>query len=322
MTGQRIDYDLAADIVELNAFFAESGQAFTNDLVNAAEIGADEEYADVDEEIRTREEVVSGAAERIAERSRFLGPAYPFSLDDEGDVLDFDCDGTSLGKGAYLLSLILSHLSAVLPVLEGSSVYPEPGEIDRLRRYFQYFATAALAAEVRGRAWSFGFPRPDRSGFISKLKDIWAELRDGSVEPQTGAPASPKDDQIDVFAARPHADRLSGFLLAAAQVATGAGWKGKGIRSHLERTFNGRWFAPQPATQAMCYQIIPFARDDEEFVDDVRVLGDVLHRLRMPLRVHEALELIDADVDIEAFDFLHEATRWVADYRARAGSVA
>lgn len=69
------NFDLAADYLELTAFFSEQSRAFTKDLVNAAEIGADEDYRDVDEEMTDREEIVSGAVRRIDGRSLALGKA-------------------------------------------------------------------------------------------------------------------------------------------------------------------------------------------------------------------------------------------------------
>jgi hypothetical protein len=36
--------DVAADYLELTSFFSENRQAFTKDLVNALEIGAEEDY--------------------------------------------------------------------------------------------------------------------------------------------------------------------------------------------------------------------------------------------------------------------------------------
>lgn len=138
---------------------------------------------------------------------------------------------------------------------------------------------------------------------------------------QTGAPKNPKDDQVDVFAARPHPDRLPGFLLAAAQVATGKNWKAKSLKKHVD-VFWGRWFAPQPETESLVYMIVPFARPDDQFVDDVRVLGNVLHRLRVPRRVAEAARLAEAGVTIEGYDRLAEVMRWVADYRDRARAAA
>ena len=184
-------------------------------------------------------------------------------------------------------------------------------------QYFQYFATAALAAEVQGGAWSFGFPRPDGSGFIDELERIWRGLGDGRVEVQAGAPRWPKDDRVDVFAARPHPDGLPGFPLAAAQVATGRDAKDKSLKGHLG-VFKSRWFRPQPVTEFVAYVIVPFAKGDEQFVDDVRVMGNVLHRLRVPRRVAEAGRLVEAGVTVEGYDRLAAAVQWVADYRRRA----
>ena len=183
--------------------------------------------------------------------------------------------------------------------------------------YFQYFATAALAAEVGGASWSFGFPRPDHSSFLTKLKAIWQVIGDGRVEAQAGSPNRPKDDQVDVFAARPHPDHLPGFLLAAAQVATGRDWKNKPLRGHLS-AFKSRWFGRQPATDFIPYMIVPFARSREDLIDDVRVMGNMLHRLRVPRKVEEAEQILGAGFAIEAYDRLEEAVRWVADYRSQA----
>ena len=69
--------------------------------------------------------------------------------------------------------------------------------------------------------------------------------------------------------------------------------------------------------------IVPFARPYDQFVDDVRTMGNMLHRLRMPLRVAEAAQLIEQDsVQIEGYDQLIEATGWVMDYRERARTAA
>ncbi len=316
------NFDLAADYLELTAFFSNLSRSFTTDLINATEIGAEDDYGDVDEEMTQREEIVSGAVARIDGRRRALGSSYPFALDESGDVLTFTAHDPSTGQAAYVLSLVLSHLSSMSPILHGSVVYPTDQEIETLRRYFQYFATAALAAEVRGQAWSFGHPRPDRTNFHTKLEQIWNVFRDGTIQPAIGVPTSPKDDQIDIFAARLHPDGLPGFLLAAAQVATGANWKDKSIRSHLTSVFPKRWFGQQPVTDMVCYHIIPFTRPDDEFFDDCRVLGNVLHRLRVPYRVEEAQALHEQGVAIEAFDQLAGAVDWIKAYATRGAPVA
>lgn len=316
------DFDLSADYLELTAFFSSDDNAFTKDLINASEIGADEDYADVNEEVILREEIVSGTVTRIAGRIRALGTSYPFVLDENGDVLSFRRQNLTHGQAAYLLCLVLSHLKSVSPILDGSIVYPTDAEIRDLRQYFQYFATAALAAEIRGQAWSFGHPRPDSSGFLDKLKEIWQTLRDGSIDPDPSAPNSPKDDQIDIFAWRGHSDGLPGFLLAGAQVATGNNWREKSLKSHLTDVFWKRWFGRQPVSQLVCYHIIPFARPDVQFRDDVLTLGNVLHRLRVPCRVEQAAVLAGEGIAIEALDLLPQAAEWLEGYGRRGREVA
>ena len=322
VTGRRINVDLAADYLELTAFFASDGTARASDLANAASVGPEEGLGELrDEMAHGTEEIVTSAVYRIKLRQKALDSTYPFELDREGSTVTCVFEETSFGHSTYILSLVLSHLRAVSPVLSDPDLHPNDEEVKRMRKYFQYVATAALAAEVQGRAWSFGFPRLDGSGFLPRLKEVWQELRDGRVEAQAGAPEQPKDDQIDVFAARTHSDNLPGFLLAAAQVATGANAWTKSLKGHLG-AFRGRWFQPQPATDFIPYMIVPFAIGDEKFVDRVRTMGNVLHRLRVPRRVAEAEQLARAGVQIEAYDRLPEVASWVTRYRNQARAAA
>ena len=322
VTGSTINVDLAADYLELLAFFADDSTARTSDLANAASLGAAEDHGDIESEMRDGEEgLVSSAVLRIETRRHGVGAAYPYRLDIDGDVLTCELDEESYGQAAYVLSLLLSNLRSVSPVLDGSNLHPGAADVRKLRGYFQCVATAALAAEIQGTAWSFGFPRPDSSGFLKKLKQIWLGLGDGRVEAQAGAPRQPKDDQVDVFAARAHPDRLPGFPLAAAQVATGQNARQKSLRGHLS-AFKSRWFGTQPVTDFMVYMIVPFATGDEQFVDDVRVMGNVLHRLRVPRRVTEARQLVEDGVMIEGYGRLAEIARWITEYRIRAGAAA
>ena len=318
VTGQSIDFDITADFLELSAFFTDTDMVPTSDLVSEAELGAADDQTDVPEEKQTNvEEIVTGTVKRIETRQKALDSAYPYELDSDGTILTCILDNASAGQVAYILSLVLSNLRSVSPILNSSELHPNDAEVRELREYFQYFATVALAAEIQGGSWSFGSPRPDHSSFLVKLTEIWQVIRDGYVAAQVGAPAHPQDDKVDVFAARPHSDRLPGFLLAAAQVATGDNWKAKSLKGHLS-AFKSRWFGSQPVTDFLTYMIIPFARPDEEFIDDVRTMGNVLHRLRVPRKVEEAEQLLEAGVSIETYDRLEEAMRWVADYRSRS----
>lgn len=315
---KRNDPDLAADYLELTAFFSPDNQALSQAVTKALEEALEENYTTVEEELEEREAAVASAISRISQRLKFLGEAYPFEVDDTGDVVTFiGSDSISVGQAAYLVSLVLSHLNSVSPVMSGTAVYPTDDEIRKLRNYFQYFATVGLAAEIGGPAWSFGHPRPDGTGFIEKLSEIWMELRDGCVNRDSSAPENPKDDQVDVFAWRKQQDDLPGFLLAAAQVATGANWKSKSVKSQVAGVFASRWFNPQPVTTLVAYHIIPFARPDNMFRDDVLVLGNILHRLRLPFRVMEAEDLVRNGVAIETFEKLPHIVTWLQDYEHR-----
>lgn len=315
---KRPNLDLAADYLELKAIFSKEKESFSQDIIDALDFAADSEFPDVDIEIKNREEIADDAIGRMASRKRVLNEAYPFELGERGYVVSFVAKERDLGQAAYTISLLLSNLDSISPLLAGSDLHPSGDDVRALREWFQYFATAALAAEIGGPAWSFGFPRPDRSGFIRKLTEIWDVLEDGSVAADPSAPGNPKDDGVDVFAWRERKDGLPGFLLAAAQVATGKDWKNKSIVSHIDRVFPGRWFERPPVTRMVAYHVIPFARSENEFPDDVRVLGNVLHRLRVPHRVSEAVDLAGRGVLIEAFDRLEEAAGWVESYVRQA----
>ena len=310
--------DIAADYLELKAVFSRDGQSFSEDIVDALELSVETTFSDVDAEIANREEIAAGAIARMTSRKQVLGAAYPFDLDDRGDTIFFTAEEPDTGQAAYLVSLLLSNLRALSPLLDGSAIHPSDNQIRELRKYFQYFATAAVAAEVGGPASSFGFPRPDGTGFIQKLTEIWTLLADGNVKADSSAPAAPKDDQVDVFAWRERNDRLPGFLLVAAQVATGKDWKEKSIKSHVNSVFATRWFGRIPVTTMVAYHVIPFARSDDQFRDDVLVLGNVLHRLRVPRRVREAAHLDSKNINIEAIDQLRLATAWIKAYVKQA----
>ena len=277
VTGRSPDLDLAADYLELNAFFSPNSAAQTSGLRNAMSLAAEEDHGDLDRELQRgeAEEVVASAVSQIKMRQDALDTAYPFALDEGGDVLTCVLEVDSFGQAAYILSLVLSNLFSVSEVLSGSGYHPDDTEVRKLRQYFQYMATAALAAEVQGEAWSFGSPRPDGSPFLEKLRQIWKRLGDGQVEAQPGSPRQPKDDQVDVFAARRRWDRLPGFILAAAQVATGKNAREKSLKGHLD-AFKERWFSRRPLTNFIPYWIVPFAADRDQFVDDVRTMGNCL----------------------------------------------
>ena len=310
----RANLELASDFLELCAFLDSTNQVLFSELMNIIDIGQDEGYPSVNDELENGpDDIVLAVGNRIQERCRVLGGSYPFFTDEYCDVLYCKFDRDSLGQGAYLLSLLLSNI----PLLDNDRVRLSDKEIRKLRMYFQFFATAGLAGELHGDAWSFGFPRPDHSPFLTKLREIWNVLLDGQVGRNLASPAMPKDGGVDVFAAHRHADGLPGFLLAVGQVATGKDWEDKSLRGRV-RGFRLDWFDRPPRSDFICYLIVPFAISDKKFVHSVGRCGNILHRLRLPIRVEEARTLNQAGTTIEAFDLLQDAIEFILAYRDRS----
>ena len=307
--------DLAADYIELNAFFSYDSKTLTSGISANIEIGAPES-SDQDLVMQENEDLVCGIVDKIGTRRNTLADAYPFDIDSNGDVVTCNLDESSFEQTAYVLSLLLSNLPSLSPILTGTRLLPKDVEVRKMREYFQYFATVALAVEIQGDAWSFGSPRPDSTPFLYKLREIWQVIGDGSVKRQVGAPTRPQDDGIDVIAARCRPDRLPGIPIATAQVATGKDAREKSLLGTLCR-FKSRWFSPQPVTIFIPYMIVPFACDDDTFIDDVRSFGNVLHRMRVPHRVKDASRLVNAGVTVEGYDQLTSALQWVSAYRSR-----
>ena len=130
--GGRPNLELAADWLELSAAFSSDGLAFTAQIVDALELSAEADTGD------TAKEAESGAIARMAARRRALDKAYPFDIDDGGEAAAY-CATTppNIGQAAYLLSLVLSNLRSISPLLDGSRAHPADGETREMRRYFR-----------------------------------------------------------------------------------------------------------------------------------------------------------------------------------------
>lgn len=325
LTGSKPDVALAADLIELTALFSADSRALLTELTSALEIGQDE-YEDLDEVIHTRDRLTVETATEIETRARQLKAAYPFRLDNGGSGLTLE-DGQNWGRTLYVLSLILSHLpSERSPVLERAGLLPTDTEISNLRRWFQYCATASVAAEIGGDSWAFGWPRPDGSAFLEKLRVIWDRLKDGEVRssPLPGSPSHVKDDEIDIIAARLSCDGLHGFPIILGQVASGNNWLSKPLRGHADHVFYPEWFSTIPASQTLVYHIIPFVVDAVDLRRETRRLGHLMHRVRLCSRALEAYEAIQRgiSISIEGTEAFREADEWTRRYRERSRSTS
>lgn len=317
LSGNNPNAELAADICELSAFFSSTNSYLLSDLRNDLEIGGDE-YRDVDAHNRLANEPIDAAANVIESREKLLGTAYPFELDDTGTELTY-IDDLNWARSGYLLSLVLSHLKAISPVLEQADLEPSAADVRILRDWFQKISTPALAAELRGgTAWAFGHPRNDHLPFLEKLKSIWTAVKDGEVKSEApiGAPAKVKDDEIDVIAARPHPDGCPGFPIAVAQVATGGNWTDKSLRGTATTYFFEFWFNDSPASQILVYHIVPFIIEKDHLRRHTLRLGNILHRLRLAALLSDAeTGVAERRIDAEGIEVFELLGGWLANYK-------
>jgi hypothetical protein len=263
--------------------------------------GLDERESDTDQEgVNGGDEdaYIDSIIEEIGDRVDALGDNYPFRLD-VGNKLSVLEPGSDGGYG-YLFCLFLTHANG-RELLDASW---RPAVDNRIRDLFQACSTVAAAGEVRGCAISFGWPRPDENlPFLMRLRQVYALFGEGVVvqSPRKGVSPCPKDEEIDVIAWRPRADRAAGTEYLLGQVASGDNWESKPIVGGPIAAFHRNWFEPPPASVAKASIFIPHAVPPatdkgtrRERMDAVTVkFGIIIDRLRLPRLMQEGLDLAD-----------------------------
>ena len=250
-------------------------------------------------------------------REESLGVCYPFVQDHRLRVTLKDdlCHGAY----AYLFCLMLSH-SNPGEVLSGDWM----PEVDHTTRdLFQACATLAAAGEVSGNAFSFGWPRPNENPrFLDALRTIYGHFGEGRVRslPLAGASPSPKDEEIDVVAWRPRADRAAGTYYLLGQVASGDNWEAKTIVGGPIRNFHELWFDEIPPSPPTASIFIPHAvppnatgNRRERMSVLTRKFGVIFDRLRLPRAVEDGIRLAAAhpELRIERLDAVRPVGEWV-----------
>lgn len=284
-----------ADWLEIQALVAEYGQAPVELLWESLGIANDEALLDTTLEEEARESLLGKAASEVDQRLESLGQAYPFKLSNGGAYLKFATDLTP-GALTYLLCLRLSLPSS--PILVPRFL-PEisPNE----RTLFQYCANLAAAGYLGGRAYAFGWPRPDRSGLLEALRTV-EEAMHGEGEVHTDPPCAPKqakDDEVDVIAWLPHKDSPGWALTMWGQVASGANWKDKPLGTDKVDQFRRRWYRRPPVLTPIRAMFVPFCLLEEErnlggisykeaLLDMTQMYGIIFHRHRLPACVQKA----------------------------------
>jgi hypothetical protein len=310
--------ELLVDWLELAAFFDEDGRVNPMRLVEQMDLdteGDDPGFEDTD---TYRESAFGGMGAEIRRRTSALGNSYPFRLTDDASGFEFVPDNQhAAAQNTYLFTLILSHAptSDILP----SEAVPTEVELRAARDVFQVCATAAAAGHTGGPAFSIGWPRPQKKAFLDALRGAWVHCRDGELvdAPSRSAPASLKDDGIDILAFRKELDGglTQGFLVG--QVASGHNWPDKSAVP-VAKLFIMEWFKRAPASRAEPVTFIPFAlSSDADEVRRVWALHEyIVSRTRLASLVAKALRLAqDAGTFVERIQELESVTSWVDRHR-------
>jgi hypothetical protein len=327
-----------ADWLELWCLGSSQGDVALEDLTASMDLEQEFEDEDFEQDSAKKDEVTERAWNAISERRKGV-EGYPFALVPDRFRLKLVAPISEAGY-VYLFCLILSQ-EAADGILSGLL---ERKVAARERDLFQVCATVGAAGLVFGPAFSFGFPRPDGSGFLAKLRQIWEQFQDGRPVKRIphGAPKQAKDDGIDVIAWKDHGDKLPSTLLLG-QAGSGRDWKEKPVVSDVQR-FLDTWFdedagGVRPRSETQTATFTPFCLDVEEggecsFVsqeDELQATversrvqyrrhciraGQLLYRNRMPGSVARGLSFAREErVSIERLDEIQEVKAWVECYR-------
>lgn len=286
-----------ADWLEFAAWKAPNKEVSVNELWSAFDIASDA-YESYEDEDMARDDLLSRASAEIVIRSDVLGKAYPFIMDKEGETLSLS-PLLNLGQLAYLLCLRLS-------LKETSLIVGGPAVEDNERRLFQMCSTLCIAGHLGGPAISFGFPRPDHTGFLEKLQKIYPRIMPEGLpkeEPPAISDNREKDEGIDIIAFLKQVDNLPGTIHFFGQVASGANWKSKPLQLGTINKIFSKWFHEKPGSPAFCGMFIPFfpyaelynTKGKAVFAQKLNVeseqYGIVYYRYRIARYVQEAFDL-------------------------------
>jgi hypothetical protein len=308
----------AIDWLEYKILCSEYGIGSVSELQRIWDTRRNSEDDDFEGADSDAEVFLQNMSAEILSRVRQLEEAYPFELSPNGGTLSLKED-LSPGAYIYLFCLFLSHPKKGA-VLNGKYL---PKITNEVRDLFQACSTWAAAALVRGHSYSFGFPRPDGSGFLKKLQIIYNKFGEGKVVDTIpkGASRRPKDEQIDVIAWKDRPDGAAGKIYILGQVASGNDWPNKTIKGAAISRFHGTWFSnPQVASEASAALFIPFCvvpEDGDTTAERVNILtlefGKIYYRHLLPLLAQQGIEHCKNSPDcvVERVTDIDKITKWV-----------
>jgi hypothetical protein len=314
-----------ADWMELWALTSPRRIATDSELTAISQAGEDETPTDPIQADAETEALFNDVFGELERRARAAGVAYPFVLDARGTTLTAVAPPLSDAQVVYVFCLLVSEYRRAQllakPVFERHAAAVED--------LFQVCSTIAAAGLLGGGAVSFGFPRPDGSGFLTALRRTFeGRVREGRTEVavRAGVTSHPKDAGIDVVAWRSFPDELPGKLYLLGQCASGAQYRNKSVR-HFLAPFHGDWFTQQPGSPPIEALFVPFVLDQELtprrgesmgearaglYLSLARSLGVLVDRCRMAYLVDlGAARAAAAPLEVERAGELADVRAWV-----------
>ncbi len=308
-----------ADWVEFNILSSEYKLYRFSSLVRLVDEEQEEENPDIAEQDATNEGLLESVLEELNLRNKSLSSAYPFYFNDAQTELLLH-DELTEGRYIYLYCLLFSHIN------REDVLIVDPPSSNADRDLMQICSTYAAAGIVYGNAVSFGFPRPDHTGFLQALKDTYTDFGEGEIHNSIplGAPDNEKDARVDVIAWENSLDGASGCKYILGQVASGNNWGEKSITGEIE-PFHSTWFVKKPASTPTPAMFIPFCINNkkgatlhETMVFLTYRYGDVYYRYRLPKHAEDGFLLAKNDINceyrIDRIDEFHKIKSYVENF--------
>ena len=308
------------DWLELVALFASEKTVHIDSVINALEIAEDQEaenIADADVGIET---IQNDIAEEVQQRTNALGEeSYPYQISSNGETLKLR-QGLTYGHKTYLACLVLNHSWAT-----GKLVPPwklNGPEIRAGRAHFEVFSAVAALGLSGGPSFLLGTNRANAEGLLARIAQVCERVGEGSARPAVheDAPDAANDDKVDVLAVEMENDAPPHRSFWFCQSAAGADFVNKPIVNEVDR-FLELWFFDRP-TNTSAAVFCPALLTQTQVNYHTRRLGQIFHRLRMPLHAQRGFALYEQNADLLNYvDDANAPCTWLDQYVERVEQV-
>ncbi len=220
----------------------------------------------VDEEIleTQNDELSERVHDELSYREGVLADLYPFQLAAQHgkwvlrrrEIVE---QSAQAAHDCYVNCLLISAMhSELLPITSSHRLFLMSAQVMQIESYL------AAAEILGGKAYWFGFPRPNHSNMLNAIQDLVAAMGLGEAPQQRppGLSANAADGTVDIVVWRPFLDGRPGAVVAYGQVASGRNWKSKPIKSFIDGHFLP-WFVKPPSHKHVELLFVPIPQHHE-----------------------------------------------------------